>query len=63
MQRRSLRVGVLAVRIAELIAVVILLGPERRVDAVPVPSKVPDYSLGLGLLCFTEGEVRLGSAL
>ena len=50
-------------RIAELIAVVILLGPERRVDAVPVPSKVPDYSLWLGLLCFTEGEVRLGSAL
>ena len=50
-------------RIAELIAVVILLGPERRVDAVAVPSKVPDYSLGLGFLCFTEGEVRLSPAL
>ena len=45
--------------IAELVAVVILLGPERRVDAVAVPSKIPDYSLGLGLLCFTEGEVGL----
>ena len=50
-------------RIAELIAVVILFGPERSVDAVAVPSEVPDYSLWLGFLCFTEGEVRLGPAL
>ena len=53
----------MAVRIAELIAVVILFGPERSVDAVAVPSEVPDYSLWLGFLCFTEGEVRLGPAL
>ena len=37
-------------RIAKLIVVVVLLGPERSIDAVAVASKVPDNSLGLGFL-------------